>query len=102
MSADRFDEARRILQALVATRPDDLTTQLRLSAACLMTGEPAEALAAALKVLRAERNNADARLLAALSYRRLGQPTPAAELLSDVQSDQDPDGLVRELRARWE
>jgi len=102
VSADRFDEARGILQALVVTRPDDLTTQLRLSAVCLMADEPAEALAAALKVLRAERNNADARLLAALSYRRLGQPTRAAELLSDVQPDQDIDGLVRQLRARWE
>jgi tetratricopeptide (TPR) repeat protein len=102
VSADRFDEARGILQALVVTRPDDLTTQLRLSAACLMAGEPAEALAAALKVLRAERNNADARLLAALSYRRLGQPAQAAELLSDIQPDQDVEELVRQLRARWE
>ncbi|MBU0616747.1 MAG: tetratricopeptide repeat protein [Planctomycetes bacterium] len=102
MSAERFEEARRVFRALAVTEPDDLAAQLGLSVACLMVGDPGESLAAALKVLRAEGNNADARLLAALSYRRLGQRARAVELLSDVRGYADPDGRVRELRARWE
>lgn len=101
MSAARFDEARQILRVLVMTRPKDLTAQLGLSAVCLMTDEPAEALAAALKVLQVERDNADARVLAALSHHRLGQSGRAAELLSDVELDEGGHELVRELQMRW-
>jgi thioredoxin-like negative regulator of GroEL len=102
MSAERFEPAREAFKALVRTQPEDSAAQLGLSTACLMAGDPSESLTAALKVLRVERNNTDARVLAALSYGRLGQRERAVELLSDFPGDQDPDGLVGELRARWE
>ena len=58
-------------------------------------------VAAALKVLQVESDNADARVLAALSHHRLGQSGRAAELLSDVELDDGGNELVRELQMRW-
>jgi Flp pilus assembly protein TadD len=102
MSAERFDEARQVFHMLAMTQPDDLVAESGLSAACLLTGDPSEALAAALRVLRVESDNRDARLLAALSYRRLGQPARAVEVLSDVRGAGEANGLIEALRAQWE
>lgn len=101
VSAGRHEEARRVYRTLVLTQPDDDTARLGLAAVCLATGQPAEALAAALEVLETKHGNVDARLIAALSYQRLNQTVRAKELLSGIRSDDDPDGLVRELLARW-
>jgi tetratricopeptide (TPR) repeat protein len=100
MAAERFDEARRVFRAIVAVDPDDQTARLGLAAACLVLGEAAEALAAALEVLQADGSNADARVIAALSYRRLAQPAKARELLSGIPSGYELGGLARELRVR--
>lgn len=100
MAAERFGEARRVFRALVAADPDDRAARLGLAAACLALGEAAEALAAALEVLQADSSSADARLIAALSYRRLAQPTRARELLSGIPSGYELGELARELRAR--
>jgi Flp pilus assembly protein TadD len=102
LAAGRFSEARQVFRTLAATQPNDLAAQSGLSVACLLTGEAEAALAAALTVLRAESDHPDARLLAALSYGRLGQRGRAVELLSDIPAPDDPDGLIRKLRARWE
>ncbi len=102
MSANRFEEARRVFRTLVVTQPDDQQVLLGLATACLMTGESAEALQAALKVLKTDNGNGNARLIAGFAYQRLNRPYEAVELLSDIRSDDDPDGLVRELLARWE
>jgi tetratricopeptide (TPR) repeat protein len=101
MSAGRFDEARGVYRTLALTEPDDEAARLGLAAMCCATGESAEGLEAALDVLQDDPDNVDARLIAALSYRRLGQPTAALELLSEVPTESDADGLVRELLARW-
>jgi len=102
LSAGHAGEARRTFRALVLTQPEDEAARLGLAASCLLDDEPAEALEAALQLLRKRSDNVDARLIAAISYHRLNQPARATELLSDVRPVNDPEGLVRELLACWQ
>ena len=102
MSAGRFEQARTTYRLLALTHPDDSAAQLGLAAACLADNRPAEALAAALEVLRTDADNSDARLIAALSYRRLDQPARAAELLSDLGAGGERAELARMLLTHWD
>ena len=109
LSSGEFEAAQRIYRALVLTHPNDKAAWLGLATASLMADEPAEALEAALKVLRSVSTgdegsplDADARLIAALCYRRLDQPHQAIKLLSDISSDDDPDGSAQRLRTHWQ
>ena len=101
MSAKRYHEARSVYSDLVLTQPDDHAARLGLAAAYLALERPADALEAALQVLEVDGANTDARLVAAASYRSLGQRGRAVELLADVSPAEDRDGIARELIARW-
>ncbi len=100
VSARRYEDARQNYNIIALTHPDDRAAQLGLSATCLACGKPAEALAAAQRVLERDPNQRDARLLAALSHARLDQTARAAELLAGIAAG-DGDARVGELLARW-
>ena len=90
-------EAREMYAVLAAAKPEDDAVATGMAAASLLAGEPAKALDAALTVLQRHPENVDARLLAALSYRRLHQPAKAEALLSDTRGSGDAVELAQKL-----
>jgi predicted Zn-dependent protease len=98
-AAGQYEAALPLWHALVKDHPEDDGARLGLAAASLGANKPAEALEAALQVLARHDDHVDARLLAALSYRRLGQPSAAAALLSDLRTDDETARLAREILA---
>lgn len=99
MAAGQYEEARVTWRALLGIRHDDDEARLGLAAASLAAGEPAEALDVILPVIERNPALAEARALAALSYRRLGQPREAAELLQGIRGTGETARLARELLA---
>ncbi len=99
-AAGRYNEALPLWRMLVAAAPEDESSNLGLATAHFGVGEPTQALEIALRVLARRVDSADARLLAALSYRRLGQHDEAAALISDLRTDADTARLARALFTR--
>ena len=102
LATDRHDEAREVYRTLVLGEPSDQKARLGLAVTGLASDKPAEALEAARELIRAGDGGTEARLIAALCYRRLNQTDRAIEMLSDIRPADDEDGLVRELLTRWQ
>jgi Flp pilus assembly protein TadD len=96
-AAGRYTEALPLWRTLVAAAPDDEAVNLGLATAQLGADEPAQSLETTQRVLSRHAESPDARLLAALSYRRLGQHDEATALVSDLRTDDDTARLARAL-----
>ncbi|MEW6254090.1 MAG: tetratricopeptide repeat protein, partial [Planctomycetota bacterium] len=78
--------AHELYQALLAAEANNLKLRLEMAAAALAAGRPAEALAAAQLVL-SQRDDPEALLVAAISYKRLGRGDLAAAQLARIRAD---------------
>ncbi len=101
LSAHKYDEARHVYRILVVMDPADDAAWLGRAAASLAADQPAEALEAALHLLHKDGSQVDARMIAALSYRRLGLPDDAVAILSNAPNGAESAESVEALLARW-
>jgi len=100
LAAGRSDEALRLARTMALTSPRDRLAHVDLAVASLASGDPATAFSAGQAALAIDPTCVTARIVTALSCRRLNRPLEAEQQLSAIP-ESDRAEWVRELLARW-